>query len=80
MGRGALVVVISDLLGDELAVTKALAHMRKQRHDVIVFQTLDPAEIDISFKKACELTDLETGECLADEYRKIFGAFLEQYQ
>ncbi len=85
--RRALVVVISDLLSDEAAITKALAHLRKQRHDVIVFQTLDPAEIDISFKKACELTDLETGERLAvnprglaDEYRKVFGAFLEQYQ
>lgn len=85
--RRALVVVISDLLDDEAAVTKALAHLRKQRHDVIVFQTLDPAEIDLSFKKACELRDLETGERLsvnprglADEYRKVFGAFLEQYQ
>ena len=85
--RRALVVVISDLLSDELAINKALAHLRKQRHDVIVFQTLDPAEIDISFKKACELTDLETGERLsvnprglADEYRRVFGAFLEQYQ
>jgi len=85
--RRALVIVISDLLGDEAAVIKALAHLRKQRHDVIVFQTLDPAEIDISFKKACELHDLETGERLsvnprglADEYRKVFGAFLEQYQ
>ena len=85
--RRALVVVISDLLGDEAAITKALAHLRKQRHDVIVFQTLDPAEIDLSFKKACELRDLETGERLAvnprglaDEYRKVFGAFLEQYQ
>ena len=85
--RRALVVVISDLLSDEDAITKALAHLRKQRHDVMVFQTLDPAEIDISFKKACELTDLETGERLAvnprglaDEYRKVFGAFLEQYQ
>ena len=85
--RRALVVVISDLLTDEAAVTKGLAHLRKQRHDVIVFQTLDPAEIDLSFKKACELEDLETGERLsvnprglADEYRKVFGAFLEQYQ
>ncbi|MEA3212671.1 MAG: hypothetical protein QOE70_5728 [Chthoniobacter sp.] len=85
--RRALIVVISDLLGDEAAVNVALAHLRKQRHDVIVFQTLDPAEIDLSFKKACELRDLETGERLAvnprglaDEYRKVFGAFLEQYQ
>ena len=85
--RRGLVVVISDLLCDEAAVTKALAHLRKQRHDVIVFQTLDPAEVDLTFKKACELRDLETGEKLSvnprgmiEEYRKVFGAFLEQYR
>lgn len=85
--RRGLIVVISDLLGDEAAVNVALAHLRKQRHDVIVFQTLDPAEIDLSFKKPCELRDLETGERLtvnprglADEYRKVFGEFLDQYR
>ncbi len=85
--RRALVIVISDLLTDEAAVVKALAHLRKQRHDVIVFQTLDPAEIDLSFKKPCELRDLETDELLsvnprglAADYRKIFGEFLEQYR
>jgi uncharacterized protein (DUF58 family) len=85
--RRALVVVISDLLGDEAAINVALAHLRKQRHDVIVFQVLDPAEIDLSFKANCELRDLETGEKLTvnprgmgDEYRKVFGAFLEQYR
>ena len=85
--RRALVVVISDLLGDEAAINVALAHLRKQRHDVIVFQILDPAEIDLSFKKAAELRDLETGERLsvnprgmADEYKKVFGEFLEQYR
>ena len=85
--RRALILVISDLLTDEAAVIKALAHLRKQRHDVIVFQTLDPAEIDLSFKKPCELKDLETGERLAvnprglaADYRKIFGEFLEQYR
>ena len=83
----ALIVVISDLLGDEAAVIKALAHLRKQRHDVLVFQTLDPAEIDLSLKKICELRDLETGEKvvvnprgIAAEYQKVFGAFLEQYK
>jgi uncharacterized protein (DUF58 family) len=83
----ALVVVISDLLTDEDAVAKALAHLRKQRHDVIVFQILDPAEVDLSLKSTCELRDLETGERLtvdprglAAEYRRIFGEFLEKYQ
>ena len=85
--RRALVVVISDLLGNEAEITVGLAHLRKMRHDVIVFQTLDPAEIDLTFKKPSEFRDLETGERLAvnprgmiDEYRKVFGAFLEQYR
>ncbi|HEV7402319.1 MAG TPA: DUF58 domain-containing protein [Chthoniobacteraceae bacterium] len=85
--RRALVVVISDLLGDEAAVNVALSHLRKQRHDVIVFQILDPAEIDLSFATNCELRDLENGEVLTvnprgmgDEYRRVFGAFLEQYR
>jgi uncharacterized protein (DUF58 family) len=85
--RRALIIVISDLLTDEEAVTRALAHLRKQRHDVIVLQTLDRAEVDFSFKKPCELRDLETGELLtvnprglAAEYQKVFGAFLEQYR
>jgi len=85
--RRGLIVVISDLLGDEEAINVSLAHLRKQHHDVIVFQVLDPVEIDLPLKKASELTDLETGETLAvnprglvDSYRKVFGEFLEQYQ
>lgn len=85
--RRAMIVVISDLLGDEAAINVALAHLRKQHHDVIVFQVLDPVEVDLDMKTACELTDLETGETLAvnprslaNEYRKTFGEFLLQYQ
>lgn len=85
--RRALVVVISDLLGEEGEIIKALAHLRKQRHDVIVLQTLDPAEIDLNLAKPCELVDLETGAILpvnprgtAEEYREVFGAFLEHYK
>ena len=85
--RRALIVVISDLLGDEQAINVALAHLRKQHHDVIVFQILDPSEIDLSLKSACEMTDLETGERMAvhprgmaEEYRRVFGEFLDQYR
>ena len=85
--RRALIVVISDLLGDEDEINVALAHLRKQLHDVIVLQVLDPVELDLTLKSACELTDLETGERMAvhprgmaAEYRKVFGEFLEQYR
>ena len=87
VGRRGLIVVISDLLGDEEAINVALAHLRKQRHDIIVLQVLDPVEIDLPLKNACELTDLETGDKLAinprglvDSYRKVFGEFLEKYR
>lgn len=85
--RRALIVVISDLLDDEDAIDLALAHFRKQHHDVIVFQVLDPMEIDLTFKKGCQFEDLETGETIAAEpralvreYRKVFGEFLDKYR
>ena len=83
----ALVVVISDLLDDEEELTLALARLRKDHHDVIVFHTLDPMELDLSYKKPMELEDLESGErlvvnpkAMADAYREAFGAFLERCQ
>jgi uncharacterized protein (DUF58 family) len=85
--RRALVVVISDLLGDEEAIKLALSRLRKQHHDVIVFQTLDPTELDLDMKKPRLFEDLETGERLqahprdiAAAYRQVFGAFIEQYR
>jgi len=85
--RRALIIVISDLLGDEDAINVALAHLRKQHHDVIVFHVLDPAELDLGLKKAFEFEDLENGErvianpkSLAAAYRKVFGEFLDQYR
>ena len=80
-------MVISDLLGDEDEITVALAHLRKQHHDVIVFHVLDPMEIDLPLKKMCEFEDLETGakmsvnpRSVGEAYRKAFGAFLEKYR
>lgn len=85
--RRALIVVISDLLGDEKEINLALAHLRKQHHDVIVFHVLDPMEIDLGFKRICDFEDLETGERItvdargiAKAYKEIFGAFIDQYR
>jgi uncharacterized protein (DUF58 family) len=85
--RGALVVLLSDLLGNEEEIIKGLAHLRKQRHDVIIFQTLDTAELDLSLTKPCEVQDLETGEALpinprglAEEYQRVLGEFLDKYK
>jgi len=85
--RRALVVIISDLLGDEEAIVHALAHFRKRHHDVIVLHVLDPAEIDLSFKKPCEFEDLENGDrvtvnprALRKAYTEVFAQFLDRYR
>ena len=85
--KRALIVVISDLLDDEHEVTRALAHFRKQHHDVVVFHVLDPVELDLTYSKGCLFEDLETGETIATdprgvarEYERIFGEFLDRHR
>lgn len=85
--RRALVVVISDLLGDEDAIKPAFSRLRKQHHDVIVLQVMDPAELDLDFKRPHVFEDLETGDRvqaypreMVDAYQRVFGDFIEQYR
>lgn len=85
--RRALVALFSDLFDDPEEVIRALAHFRKQHHDIIIFHILDQAELDFPFKQAAQFVDLETGERIqadprgmAEEYRKVFGSFLERYR
>ena len=85
--RRALVVLFSDLFDEQGDVVRAIAHFRKLHHDVIVFHILDPMEVDFTFKKGAEFIDMETRETIvvdprtiADDYRKVFGEFLEGYR
>ena len=43
--RRALVVVLSDLFDDPAEMVAALKHFRHKKHEVVVFQILDPAEV-----------------------------------
>jgi len=85
--RRGLIIVISDLLGDEKEINLALARFRKQHHDVIVLQVLDPMEMDLGLKRNCEFEDLETEERITIDprgmgkaYRAAFGEFIDQYR
>lgn len=85
--RRGLIVLFSDLLDEPADIVRALAHFRKQHHDVIIFHILDSTELDFPFKKGAQFIDMETGEriladprALAQDYRKAFAEFLEQYR
>ena len=76
--RRSLVVLISDLYEDPDDVLRALANLRGRGNDLIVFQLLEPREIDFSFSDASNFIDMETGtkmpiipEYLRKQYREL---------
>jgi len=57
--RRGLVVLMSDLMDDPEEVLSGLKHFRHRGHEVLVFQVLDPREVDLDFPGEVEFTDLE---------------------
>ncbi len=62
--KRGLVVLISDLLAPIESLEAPLALLTAARHEVIVFQVLDPAELTFDFQAASRFLDLETGRDL----------------
>lgn len=65
--RKGLFILISDLFDDPVSISKGLRHLRHRRHEVIVFNVLDPAERTFPFTDMLKFEGLEdTGEQLID--------------
>jgi uncharacterized protein (DUF58 family) len=58
-GRRGVVFIFSDLLDDVPDVLAGLQHLRYQKHEVILFHTLDAAEIDFPFRQTTLFRGLE---------------------
>jgi len=85
--KRGLIILISDLLDEPSAVLNALKHFRHKRHEVIVFQILDPQELEFSFKRQTKFVDLENRETLVTEpwhiqkaYQQAMRQFTEEYK
>lgn len=59
--KRGLVVLVSDLLAPVDRLERSLSMLTAAGHEVVVFQVLDPAEIDFSFTDAALFEDLESG-------------------
>jgi uncharacterized protein (DUF58 family) len=87
--RRGLVLIISDLYEEPLAVQKAVGMLRHRGHDVIVFHVLDRTEIDlegttrgVALDEATSLEDLETGErmpILTAAVREKYRVLMQQH-
>jgi len=85
--KRGLIILISDLLDDPLNVINALKHFRHKRHEVIVFQILDPQEIEFGFIRQTKFIDLENRDVLLTEpgqvrkaYQQAVQAFIGDYK
>lgn len=67
----SLVVIISDLFDNLEQVTSAIKHFRHNNHEVLVFQILDPREIDFDFGYKSTFIDLESKEEIITEPYQI---------
>jgi uncharacterized protein (DUF58 family) len=57
--RKGIVILISDLFDDEDKLFEGVQHLRFVGHEVIVFQVLDPAELEFPFTGNIEFVGLE---------------------
>lgn len=78
--RRGVVVVLSDLLGDVDDLLAGLKHLRHGRHEVIVLQLLDPAEIDFSFAGTTLFQGLEALPEVLAEPRGVRQAYLAELE
>ncbi len=58
-GRRGIAFVFSDLLDDVPDILAGLQHLRYQKHEVVVFHTLDAAELDFPFRHTTLFRGLE---------------------
>jgi uncharacterized protein (DUF58 family) len=75
--RRGVVIIFSDLFDDCDKLKAALAHFRRRRHDVIVYQVLDRAELDFPFREVGAFEDLESGERIVTSPKDIRASYQE---
>lgn len=84
LNRRGLVAVISDLYCDPAAMSRAVQPLAYRGHDIMLFQLLDPQEMQPNWRESVLLEDVETRrsinvspEYLAGEYRERLDAHLQ---
>ncbi len=71
----ALVVIVSDLFVPPQSLRVAFDHLRFRKHDVAVFQLLDPQELDFDFRRPTRFVDLEGDTSLLADPSEIAGRY-----
>lgn len=62
--KRSFIILLSDLLAPLEDLEREIGYLAAGRHDLAIFQTLDPREIDFDFDRATHFRDAETGRDL----------------
>ncbi len=77
--KRGVVVILSDLFDDVAKMMAGLAHFRHRRHEVIVLQVLDPAEIEFPFERSTLFRGLEQMPDLIVDPRSLRKSYLQEF-
>src|SRR5438067_3336406 len=76
----SLIVILSDFFDDIESIKKGLRHLRYKRHEMMVFQLLDPMEIDFPVEDVTLFKGMEELGELLTEPRALREGYLEQLE
>jgi uncharacterized protein (DUF58 family) len=84
--KRGLVILLSDMLDNPEDVVRSLRSFRYRKHEILVFQIIDPDESDFPFDRSAIFSDLEDDSemiinpgLIRDRYRKRFAEFISFY-
>ena len=78
--RRAMVVVFSDLFDEAPDALRRILQLRARKHDVAIFQILDPAELEFPFDDPTLFLSMEDDRRLEVNAREIRASYLEELQ
>ena len=78
--RRSFVMLFSDLFGDVASVAKGLDHLAFGGHNITVFHTLDPDELEMPFKGTCRFVGLENEPEIITQPKRIAAAYKREIE
>lgn len=78
LNHRSLIVILSDFFDDIDNIKKGLRHLRYKKHEVMMFQILDPQEIEFPFEDVTLFKGMEEMGELLTEPRSLREGYIEQ--
>jgi uncharacterized protein (DUF58 family) len=77
--KRGIIIVLSDLFDDVDSMMAGLKHFRHRRHEVVLLQVLDPAELDFPFQQPTLFQGLEQLPDVLVDPRALRKAYLREF-